>query len=128
MNDEHILRIKEAFGSDESIRRYENIEYLPITGSSLNTTGEIRIVIESQDEIFHPEHSYLIVEGQLVKDDAAGTAYVDAEKVSLVNNAPMFLFSNIRYELSGHEIESVNYPGPATTIKGLLAYGDDFAK
>ena len=128
MNDEHILRIKEAFGSDESIRRYENIEYLPITGSSLNTTGEIRIVIESQDEIFHPAHSYLIVEGQLVKDDAAGTAYVDAEKVSLVNNAPMFLFSNIRYELSGHEIESVNYPGPATTIKGLLAYGDDFAK
>ena len=127
MNDEHILRIKEGFGSDESIRRYEHIEYLPITGSSLNTVGEIRIVIESQDEIFHPAHSYLMVEGKFTKVAADGL-YADVDKVSLVNNAPMFLFSNIRYEMSGHEIESLNYPGPATTMKGLLKYGDDYAK
>ena len=126
MNDEHILRIKEAFGSDESIRRYENIEYLPITGSSLNTTGEIRIVIESQDEIFHPAHSYLMFEGQLVKT-ADGSAYADADSVALANNAPMFLFSNIRYELSGHEIESINNPGHSSLMKGLLHYGNEYA-
>ena len=117
MNDEHILRIKESFGTDESIRRYEYLEYQPITGTSLNTTGEIRVIIESQDEFFHPPQAYLLLEGQLVKS-ADGSVYGNEDKVTLVNNGLMFLFSNIRYELSGREIESVNYPGHATTMKG----------
>ena len=127
MNDEHILHIKEAFDTDESIRRYEHLQYQPVTGTNLNTTGEIRIVIESQDEIFHPANSYFLIEGQITKA-ADGTDFADAAKVALVNNGPLFLFSNIKYELSGHEIESLNYPGPATTMKGLLKYSDDYAK
>ena len=126
MNDEHILRIKEPFDTDDSIRRYELNEYSPITGTSYDTPGEIRIILESQDEFFHPSHSFLVVEGQLLK--ATGAAYGDNDKVALVNNGPMFLFSNIKYELSGHEIESLNHPGPATTMKGLLRYSDDYAK
>ena len=126
MNDEHILRIKEPFDTDESIRRYELNEYSPITGTSYDSPGEIRIILESQDEFFHPSHSFLVVEGQLLKE--AGTVYGDNDKVALVNNGPMFLFSNIKYELSGHEIESLNHPGPATTMKGLLRYSDDYAK
>ena len=124
MNGDHILQIKETFDTDESIRRYEYIAYQPITGTSLNTTGEIRIVIESQDEFFHPSQAYFLIEGQLLKGD--GGVYGDDDKVALVNNGMMFLFSNIRYELSGHEIESVNYPGQATTIKGLLKYSEDY--
>ena len=127
MNDEHILRIKESFDTDESIRRYIHNEYLPITGTNYNTPGEIRIILESQDEFFHPSNSYLVIEGQLVKS-TAGDAYEDDDKVALINNGPMYLFSNIKYELSGHEIESINYPGPATTMKGLLKYSDDYAK
>ena len=127
MNDEHILQIKESFGTDESIRRYVYNEYLPLTGTSYNTPGEIRIILESQDEFFHPSSSYIVIEGQLVKD-TGGAAYADTDVITLVNNAPMFLFSNIKYELSGHEIESINYPGPATTMKGLLKYSDDYAK
>ena len=126
MNDEHILRIKESFDTDESIRRYEYLEYQPITGTSLNTTGEVRVIIESQDEFFHPSQAYLLLEGQLVKS-ADGSVYGNEDKVTLVNNGLMFLFSNIRYELSGHEIESVNYPGHATTMKGLLKYSEDYA-
>ena len=127
MNDEHILRIKESFDTDESIRRYVHNEYLPITGTNYNTPGEIRIILESQDEFFHPSNSYLVIEGQLVKSEASA-AYEDNDKVALINNGPMYLFSNIKYELSGHEIESINYPGPATTMKGLLKYSDDYAK
>ena len=125
MNDEHILRIKEPFDTDESIRRYEYIEYQPITGTSLNTTGEIRVIIESQDEFFHPSQAYLLLEGKLAKTNGAN--YADNDKVALANNGLMFLFSNIRYELSGHEIESLNYPGQATTMKGLLKYSEDYA-
>ena len=128
MDDEHILQLRESFQTDESIRRYEYQEYQPITGANINAAGEIRIIIESQDEIFHPAQSFLLVEGQLVKGGAAAGAYADADEISLVNNGIMYLFQNIRYELSGHEIESLNHPGPATTMKGLLRYSDDFTK
>ena len=40
----------------------------------------------------------------------------------------MHLFRSIRYQLSGQEIERINYPGQATTMLGLLKYPDDFAK
>ena len=127
MNDENILHITEKYDTDESIRRYEHLTFQPITGTSINTTGEIRIVIESQDEIFHPAHSYLLIQGRLVKA-ADGATYANDDKIALINNAPLFLFSNIRYEMSGYEIESINYPGPATTMKGLLKYSEDYAK
>ena len=40
----------------------------------------------------------------------------------------MYLFRDIRYELSGHEIEKVNYVGYATTMLGLLKYTEDFGR
>ena len=40
----------------------------------------------------------------------------------------MHLFRDIRYELSGQEIEKIMYPGQATTMLGLLKYRDDFSK
>ena len=40
----------------------------------------------------------------------------------------MHLFSRIEYYLSNQLIESLNYPGQATTMLGLLKYSDDFSK
>ena len=40
----------------------------------------------------------------------------------------MHLFSRIEYHLSNQLIESLNYPGQATTMLGLLKYPDDFSK
>ena len=40
----------------------------------------------------------------------------------------MHLFKNIRYELSGQEIEKIIYPGQTITMLGLLKYPDDFSK
>ena len=40
----------------------------------------------------------------------------------------MYFFRSIRYELSGQEIEKINYPGQATTMLGLLKYLEDFSK
>ena len=40
----------------------------------------------------------------------------------------MYLFKNIKYQLSGQEIESITNPGHATTMLGLLKYPDDFSK
>ena len=40
----------------------------------------------------------------------------------------MYLFKCIRYDLAEKEIESVQNPGQATTMLGLLKYPDDFSK
>jgi len=40
----------------------------------------------------------------------------------------MHLFNNIKYQLSGQEIESLFHPGQATTMLGLLKFPDDFQK
>ena len=121
-----ILRFTEAPMKDESREEYEHHEYEPITGTNLNNPGEIRINIETQDLFTHPCESYLIIEGGLTKVD--GTAYARADNVALTNNTLMHLFSNIKYQLSGQEVESLFHPGQGTTMLGLLKYPDDFSK
>ena len=82
---------------DESIEEYEYHEYEPITGTSLNNGGDIRICVESQDVFTHPSESYLIFEGRLPKVDRTPSA--NADEVALTNNAIMHLFSRIEYPL-----------------------------
>ena len=122
-----ILRITDPILKDDSIDRYEEFAYEPITGSNLNSAGQdIRITIETQDIFTHPSESYLIIKGRLLKDD--GTAYARANRVTLSNNGIMYLFKRIRYDLSGQDIENIMNVGQATTMLGLLKYPDDFSK
>jgi hypothetical protein len=121
-----ILSFTETPMKDESIEEYEHHEYEPINGTNLNNPGEIRINIETQDLFTHPSESYLIVEGQLKKAD--NTSYADVDMAALTNNGIMHLFSNIKYQLSGQEIESLFSPGQASTMLGLLKYPGDFGE
>ena len=82
---------------DESIDEYDCHEYEPITLTSLNNGGDIRISIELQDVFTQPSESYLIFEGCLTKTD--GTLYANADEVALTNNAIMHLFSRIEFHL-----------------------------
>ena len=121
-----ILRITDPIPSDNSIDEYEHVEYGPIVGTNLNNSGgDIRINIETQDIFTHPSESFLLVEGQLMDD---GTDYADGDVISLTNNGMMYLLKNIKYHLSGQDIETVMYPGQAITMLGLLKYPDDFSK
>ena len=122
-----ILRITDPILKDDSIDKYEEFAYDPVTGTNLNSPGQdIRINIETQDIFTHPSESYLIIEGRLLKAD--GTAYDRANRITLANNGIMFLFKRIRYELSGQDIENITNLGQATTMLGLLKYPDDFSK
>ena len=113
-----ILKFTDTTIIDESIEEYEYHEYEPITGTSHNNGGDIRINIKSQDVFTHHSESYLIFEGRLT--EAEGTLYVNAVEVALTNNAIMHLFSRIEYHLSNQLIESLDYPGKATIMLGLL--------
>ena len=92
-----ILKFTDSPIFDESIEEYEYQQYEPITGTSLNNGGDVRINIELQDIFTHPSESYLIFEGRLTKADE--TLYVNADEVALTNNAIMHLFSRIEYHL-----------------------------
>ena len=122
-----ILRITDFIPRDDGIDKYEHFKYEPVAGTNLNNSGgDIRIYIKTQDLFTHPSKSFLLIEGCLTK--ANGTAYADANNISLTNNAMMYLFKSIWYELSGQEIKKVMYPGQATTMLGLLKYPDNFSK
>ena len=122
-----ILRITDPIPTDDSIDKYEDIEYEPVAGTNLNSSGaDIRLTIETQDIFTHPSESFLIIEGELKKND--NNRYADNDPISLTNNGMLHLFKRIRYDLSGQEIESLLHPGQATTMLGLLKYPDDFSK
>ncbi|XP_065651027.1 uncharacterized protein LOC136079232 [Hydra vulgaris] len=124
MASSDILNFTEIPTVDDGIERFEFYEYEPIARTSLNSTGEIRINIEQQDLFTLPSEAYLLFEGRLLKLD--GTAYANADAVSLTNNGIMHLFSEISYQLSNQNIESVYFPGQATTMLGMLKYPNDF--
>ena len=124
-----ILQITEDIPVDDSIYEYEYKEYNPIVGTDLNR-GSIVLTIESQDIYTHPSESFLNIEGQLIipPPAAAAPTYIDDDKIALINNGIMYLFSDVRYHLASHEIEVLQNPGHATTILGMLKYPDDFNK
>ena len=122
-----ILRITDPIPSDNSIHKYEDVEYEPVAGTNLNSSGaDIRLIIETKDIFIHPSESYLIIEGELRKID--NNRYANDDPIALTNNGIMHLFKRIQYDLSGQEIENVTNVGQATTMLGLLKYPDDFSK
>ena len=122
-----ILRITDPILSDDSIDKYEDVEYEPVAGTNLNSSGaDIRLAIETQDIFTHPSKSFLIIEGRLVK--ANNNSYRNDDAITLTNNGIMHLFKRIRYELSGQEIENIMNVGQSTTMLGLLKYPNDFSK
>ena len=126
MMDDSILNFEEKYTESDTIKSYEYNEYQPTSGSNLNISGNITIHIENQDEFFHPRRSYLLVEGNLLKDGAGGVYDANAS-VALANNGIMHLFSNVKYELAGQEIESVNNPGIAGVLMGVAKFPYDYA-
>ena len=122
-----ILRITDPILNDDSIDKYEDVEYEPVAGTNLNSSGQnIRLTIETQDIFTHPSKSFLIIEGELKKND--NNRYANDDPIALTNNGIMHLFKCIRYDLSGQEIENIVNVGQATTMMGLLKYLDDFSK
>ena len=78
---------------DESIKSYEYNEYQPITGTQLNSAGQIT-TIENQDQFLHLQNSYLLIEGEVLKADNA--RYADADLIALTNNGLLYLFSSLK--------------------------------
>ena len=121
-----MLAIDDESQVDDSIQSYKKFAYLPISGTNLNNANPIVIRVENSDNYFRPSDSEIEFEGTVVKA-ADGAVYTKAEAIlALINNGIMFLFDNIKYELSSTEIESVYQPGQATTMFGLLTKNQSY--
>ena len=67
MIGESILQLHETNATNVSIKSYEYNEYQPITGTQLNSGGQITITIENQDQFLHLHNSYLQI-GEVNRD------------------------------------------------------------
>jgi len=95
---------------DNSTEKAEFYEYTPQTQANDNSPGQkIRIDINAQDIITKPSESYVSITGQIVRAD--NNVYAVAYEITLINNAMMFLFSLIKYELGSTTMESIIHPG-----------------
>jgi hypothetical protein len=123
---ENYLNVEQQFVIDESVSDYTYHEYHPIIGTELNgINSEIRVVIQNEDVWSHPHRSMICVMGQLTTIGDAeyeATGQASDDPITLVNNFFPYLFSNIKYHIGDKLVDEINYPGYATTMKGLLTY------
>src|SRR6478609_7344471 len=119
------LDILEQVEYDNSIESKHYVHYTPQSQNNLNTLGSpIIIEINASDKYTLPSDSFLYIKGQLVR--ANGNPYDNADEVALVNNAMMFLFSDVRYSVGNMYMETINNPGQVTTMLSYLSQPDDF--
>lgn len=116
----NILNILDPITHDNSIESYEVHSYKPYI-NSFNQNDEIRIPINQQDLYVLPSASTLYIEGSITVSRAVGDKKEKVNSIELVNNAILFLFQDIRYELNGVEIDKIKNAGITTTIKSLLS-------
>ena len=120
-----MLAIEERPQFDNTFVKWEYHTHRPYASSTLGNNDEIRIPISQQDVITCPAYSFLHISGKVSGTKANGT---DEATVKLVNNAMAFLFEDIRYEISGIEIDRVKNVGITTTLKNILSIRDQEKK
>lgn len=123
----NILNITDPITHDNSIESYEVHSYKPYI-NSFNLNDEIRIPINQQDLYVLPTASTLYIEGSITVSRPVGDKREKVSSVELINNAILFLFQDIRYELNGVEIDRIKNAGITTTIKSLLSMNENESK
>jgi hypothetical protein len=100
---------------DSTIVSKEYRTYLPFASTSYDNDDAIRILISNQDAITYPGDSYLVIEGEFKRKQGDTADFPNTHKI--VSNGLMHLFSDIRYEINGVEVDHIKNPGIATTMK-----------
>lgn len=123
----NILNISDSYTHDNSIESYQVHSYKPYV-NSFNKNDEIRIPINQQDLYVLPSASTLYIEGSVSAHRPNGDKKEKLSSVEFVNNAILFLFQDIRYELNGVEIDRIKNVGITTTMKSFLSMNENESK
>lgn len=120
--------MEEALKSVFENVRYEDLivecdqrTYHPYTTNAYDNSDDINLVIQKADILTATYDSSIYIEGTM--------ASTDPTKIhTLTNNAPMFLFEEIRFMLGDQTIETVRLPGINSSIKGYVSYTQEESK
>src|SRR5260221_4517503 len=121
------LNILEPIKIDDSIEYLQFHDYTPQSQQNLDVSGStIKIDINASDTYINPSKSYLVIMGKLIRTDNNQPYAANAE-ISLVNNAMMYLFSEIKYTICDTIMERISDPGQITSMIGYLSQPDDYS-
>lgn len=117
-----ILNVKTSALHKDDVIHQQYHTYSPYS-TSFNNNDEIRITIQSQDLYLLPSDSYLNVEFTVAQRN-------DEELAANVSKFSHFfighLFSEIRYELNGFEVDRCKSPGITSILKYIVACKEDY--
>lgn len=114
------LNVKEKILVDESIMSWEMLSFDPFNPTKVGSNDEIRISIQQTGKYPLPSKSELYLELKVAKEDGS-----PLKNTYLINNAPAFLFKELRYILNGVTIDSVRDIGVTSTLKGYMSYNEN---
>lgn len=89
--------------------------YHPYTTNAYDNSDEIRLIIQKGDLVTATYDSVIYIEGTIAATDAA-------KAHDLTNNAPLFLFEEIRYVLGDQTVDTCRLPGITSAMKGYVSY------
>lgn len=112
----NILNIKDSIQHEDFITSQQLHTYTPYT-TSFDNNDEMRITIQSQDLFVLPSYSYLYIEFTVAVRDGVK----EGEQATFAYNFTTQMFSEMRYELNGIEIDRNKMPGITSTMKCLIA-------
>lgn len=113
-----ILQIKKLADHNDYITSHQYHTYTPYT-PSYNHNDEVRIAIQSQDLYVLPSDSYLHIEFTVQR--RAGVPEAQAIEANFTQMFVSQLFSEMRYELNGVEIDRCRLPGITSLMKCLVS-------
>lgn len=113
----NILQVKRSIVRSDDISGQQYHTYAPYS-TAFNNNDEIRITIQSQDLYVLPSDSYLYLEFAVARRDGAA---IVADTVHFTNTFITHMFSEMRYELNGFEIDRCKMPGITCLMKMLKA-------
>lgn len=111
--------VYKQFGDDIVKCEYKTVN--PDSTLNLNTPNNYTTFKIDHGDAFYDARIMYHIEGELVKKSNGG-AYDANTKIKLVDNFPAFLFSRIELKKHNTTIDSVDFPGITSTVKGLLTY------
>ena len=110
------LDVSAGYVDDCRITQIDYHSFLPYSTSALSNNDEVRIALHNTESYTLPCESYIYIEGTITKPAEI------TDDIRFINNGLAFLFSEMRYELNGIQIQKLANPGITTTLKGYCSY------
>jgi len=100
---------------DFSITKAELRPYTLYNNTTLNYSDTIRIPVQNENAVIWPHGSFLQINGKI-----SNIAPNTVQSIRLIKNFLSFLFTEIRCEINGVEVDQTKNLGITTTIKNYL--------